>query len=104
MGIFFEYGVEYGYRRVADGSYVTVIPLRQFNNRFLESDYYRSHRHDYDVVRSTWSRRVAEGVDITLTKAEEAIVRGAIITGAEQGGVDDVGFYSVCRCGTSHFG
>lgn len=104
MGLFYEYGIEYGYRRVSDGSYVTAIPLHQFNNRFLASDYYRRHRHDYDVVRSEWLRRVTEGVDIALTPAEEAVVRGAIMTGAEQGGVGDVGFYSVCRCGTSHFG
>lgn len=102
MGIFYEYGVEYGYRRVTDGSYVTVLPLRQFNSRFLASDYYRRHRHDYDVVRSEWLQRV-EDIDITLTPAEEAMVHGAILTGAEQGGVSDVGFYSVCRCGSSHF-
>lgn len=104
MGIFYEYGIEYGYRRVIDGSYVTVIPLRQFNRRFLESDYYRSHRHDYDVVRTTWNHRVTEGLDIALTAAEEIVVRGAIMTGAEQGGVGDVGFYSVCYCGTSLLG
>lgn len=104
MGIFYEYGIEYGYRRVSDGSYVTVLPLRQFNSRFLASDYYRHNRHDYDVVRGEWLRRVAaEGIDITLTPAEELMVRGAIMTGAEQGGVGDVGFYSVCRCGTSYF-
>lgn len=103
MGIFYEYGIEYGYRRVTDGSYVTVIPLRQFNKRFLESEYYKAHRHDYDVVRSEWLRRVAaESIDITLTPVEELLVRGAIMTGAEQGGVCDVGFYSVCRCGTSY--
>lgn len=99
MGIFYEYGVEYGYRRVTDGSYITVLPLRQFNNRFLASDYYRRNRHDYDVVRNEWLRRV-EDIDITLTPAEETVVRGAIMTGAEQG---DMGFYSVCRCGTSYF-
>lgn len=104
MGIFYEYGLEYGYHRVIDGSYVTVIPLREFNKRFLESDYYRRNRHDYDVVRTTWNRRVTEDVDITLTAAEEAVVRGAIRTGAEQGGVSDVGFYSVCYCGTSLLG
>lgn len=101
MGLFYEYGVEYGYRRVTDGSYVTIIPLRQFNKRFLESEYYKAHCHDYDVVRSEWLRRV-EDIDITLTLAEEAVVRGAIMTSAEQGGVSDVGFYSVCRCGTSY--
>lgn len=103
MGLFYEYGIEYGYHRAIGGTYVTVIPIREFNNRFLASDYYRRHRHDYDVVRSEWIRRV-EDIDIVLTPAEEALVRGAVLTGAEQGGVSDVGFYSVCRCGSSLMG
>jgi hypothetical protein len=47
--------------------------------------------------------RKADGVDILLTAAEETNVRGAVITAAEQGGVSDVGFYSICRSGSSIF-
>ncbi len=101
MGIFFEYGVEYGYRRIVDGTYVTLIQIREFDNRLLESEYYRIHRHEYDAVRTTWLRK-ADDVDITLTAAEDTLVRGAIMTAAEQGGVSDVGFYSVCRSGCSY--
>ncbi len=101
MGIFYEYGVEYGYHRVVDGTYVTLIPIRELDARFLASCYYQIHRNEYDAVRTTWLRK-ADGVDILLTAAEEALVRGAVITAAEQGGVSDVGFYSVCRSGSSH--
>jgi hypothetical protein len=101
MGIFFEYGIEFGYCRVIDGSYVSVIPISAFDARLLASEYYQRHRHEYDAVRSTWVRK-ADNVDIVLTTAEETVVRGAILTGAEQGGVGDVGFYSVCRSGTSY--
>jgi hypothetical protein len=100
MGIFYEYGVEYGYRRVVDGTYVTLIPIREFDARFLASDYYRRNRRDYEAVRTTWLHK-ANDVGITLTVAEETFVRGAVITAAEQGGVSDVGFYSVCRSGPS---
>ena len=101
MGIFFEYGIEYGYHRVVDGTYVTLIPIRDFDARFLASGYYRRHRRDYEAVRTTWLQKV-DGIDITLTAAEESLVRGAIITAAEQGGVSNVGFYSVCRSESSH--
>ncbi len=100
MGIFYEYGVEYGYRRVVDGTYVTLIPICEFDVRLLASEYYRHNRRDYEAVRTTWLHK-ANDVDITLTAAEETFVRGAVITAAEQDGVSDVGFYSVCRSGSS---
>jgi hypothetical protein len=88
MGIYSDYGVEYGGYDL-NGTYITLIPLKIFENRLIQSTYYVQRKKFYEThYGATWSIKI-ETIDIELSEEERALIRTTSLT--------DHGFFDVAK-------
>ena len=90
MGIYRAYGVEYG-ALYTDGTYHVLIPLKDFDDRLVQSQYYLNRKDVYICKPNEWRERVHE-IDIDLVEAERQLVN-RFVAGSN---VLEHGFYDVC--------
>jgi hypothetical protein len=91
MGIYYEYGIEYvGYD--SDGKYITLLPIKVFDDRLIRSKYYEQREPFYrENYGSSWCTKidVIDFIDIQLYDQERKVIQEASLK--------DQGFYDVSR-------
>jgi hypothetical protein len=88
MGIYSEYGIEYGGYNL-DGKYITLLPLKVFDQRLKHSTYYIQRKKFYeDNYGSTWCVKI-DTIDIELCEHERELIHKTDLK--------DHSFYDVSR-------
>lgn len=85
MGIFYQYGAEYG-ATLLDGSYITIIPMDVFDDRLKNSPFLKALEEEY---RDFHHQKLYQ-CDIVLSEEEEQYV-AQILQQVEN--IQDHGFY-----------
>lgn len=92
MGIYSEYGIEYGGYE-SNGNYITLLPIKLFDERLIHSNYYSQREKFYqENYGLSWCIKI-ENIDIELRDLEKELVQKTSLR--------DLGFYDVSRVHTT---